>query len=439
MKKVLLSVIMVFLMIGVPSVVKAEETKPPVTQYWMTIVTQNMIIPGMSSEEMSGMEGMMGKMAGMPGFGPTRTLLLQLNSPKGLPPAPEATHDVPPAQNMGKTLPLAIPVHEKAIPEKYEIKEGPEEKLEKPKARMLIYWGCGEEVRKGQPLVIDTEKMSPIEFGNAFAGRTPTHQSSPSERKGGIYADWPNRKSSLQVPKDSSLKGDHLVHGNYTPDIRFSVGAMHDFMAPVEFTSMKGGLAESIRFDWKSIPTAIGYFATAMAHAEKTGETIFWSSSEVKETGFSLMDYLTPGDVRKFIKEKIVMEPKTTSCAIPRGIFKDAGGGMLQFIAYGEEMNLVHPPKPKDPKEPWNPIWTLKLRLKSTGMVPLSDEMAGRESRRPGRQRIERFEEEPVGKSPEQPSEQLREPEPEPESPPPPPGEEGTFDKVKKFKGLFGF
>ncbi len=31
---------------------------------------------------------------------------------------------------------------------------------EKPKARMLIYWGCGDAIRPGQPKIADTEKMS---------------------------------------------------------------------------------------------------------------------------------------------------------------------------------------------------------------------------------------------------------------------------------------
>lgn len=430
MKRIHLSAIITIFLIfalAMPSVMQAEEKKPPVTQYWMSVATQNMSIPGMSSGEMS---GIMGKMMGGPGFGPSRNLLLELNSPRSLPPDPDARHDIPPGQNMGKTLPLLIP--EKARPEKYEQeqKETREEKFEKPRARMLIYWGCSEEVKNGQPLVVDTEKMSPADFGKALSSRSVSRQYPPSERAGWIYADWPNKKNTLQVPKDSSLRGSHFVHGNYTPDIRFSIDRMHDFMAPVEFTSVKGSPLESVRFQWKEIPTAIGYFATAMAHNEKASETIFWSSSEVQDTGFGLMNYLTPSDVHKFIKEKVVMEPWTTSCAIPKGIFKDTGGGMLQFIAYGEEMNVVYPPKPADPKEPWNPIWTVKVRLKSTGMTMLSE--AGETKHRRMRERdTQRLEEE---MPPEQPQEQIQEPENKPEPPP----QEDTVDKIKKLKGLFG-
>jgi len=232
-----------------------------------------------------------------------------------------------------------------------------------------------------------------------------------------IYAEWPNKISSIEIPKDSSLQGSQFVHGNYLPDIKFSVDRMYDFMAPVEFTSVKGELSESVKFAWKDIPTAIGYFATAMGHNEKTGETIIWSSSELPDPGFGLMDYLPSADVRKFIKEKIVMNPDTTSCSIPNGIFKDAQGGMIQFVAYGEDMYVSYPPKPKDPKAPWNLIWSVKLRLKSTGMTPLT----GTQAAEPRRSR-EKEAAKPSSESQKSGEEQ-----------------EGSKDPIKKLKGLFGF
>ena len=38
---------------------------------------------------------------------------------------------------------------------------------------------------------------------------------------------------------------------------------------------------------------------------------------------------------------------------------------MIQFIAYGDELNIAYPPRPKDP------IWAVKVRRKSTSMLPL--------------------------------------------------------------------
>jgi hypothetical protein len=388
-----------------------KEKKKPVTQYWMNVETQNTSIPGMSSQDMGGLEGMlMGKMTGMGGA--RKGLVLHLSSPKAAPPEPEATHDIPPGQNMGSTLPLLIPEKPKTVREE----EGEETTYEKPKFRMLMYWGCSESVRQGQPKVIDTEKMSMTEFGRAMAGRTGSRQYPPSPRAGWTYAEWPNRKDHRQIPKDSSLQGDHFVHGNYSPDIKFAVDASHDFMAPVEFSSVKGGLADSIKFQWKKVPTALGYFAMAIGHNEKTGETIIWSSSEVQEPGYGLMGYLTPSDVAKFIKEKVVMNPEITTCTVPKGIFKDTGGAALQFIGYGDELNIAWPPKPKDPKVPHEYIWSMKLRNKSTGMLPLGMDEGTREQRDTQKQEEQPAESEKSGDAPEK--------------------KKGGLDKLR---GIFGF
>jgi len=367
------------LLLSFSSLAVAAEKKPPITQYWMNVSTQNMSIPGMSSEEMSGLEGrMMGRMAGM---GPKRNLLLQLSSPKAIPADPEATHDIPPGQKMGSTLPLIIPERDKRVRSDEE-----EEKYEKPKMRMLMYWGCSETVRPGQPKILDTEKMSMIDFGKAMSGRRGSAQYPPSQRSGWAYAEWPNKENRKEVPKGSSLEGEHFVHGNYSPDIKFSIDEMHDFMAPVEFSSVKGGLADSIKFQWKKIPTALGYFAMAMASNEKTGEMIIWSSSEPQDPGYGLMNYLSPADVNRFIKEKVVMGPEVSNCSIPQGIFKEAKGAALQFIGYGDELNIAWPPKPKDSKKPHDYIWAMKLRNKSTGMLPLGQEDNREERRTRGRQ-----------------------------------------------------
>ena len=398
----------ILLLTGSPAAA-AEKAKTPVTQYWVSVATQNMSIPGMPQEGMSGLQGMIiGKMAGV---GPKKSLLLQLNSPKALPSSPEATHDIPPGLNMGKTLPLLIPERDKPV----RSGEEPEQKAEKPKVRMLFYWGCSEAVRPGQPRVLDTEKMSMPQFGKAMSGRTGSGQTPPSQRSGWAYAEWPNRKDRQDVPKSSSLSGDHFIHGNYTPDIKFAVGERHDFMAPVEFTSVTGGLTDSIKFQWRKIPTAIGYFAMAIGHNEKTGETILWSSSDAQDPGYGLMSYLPPADVNRFIRDKVVMGPEVTSCSVPKGIFKDAGGAALQFIGYGDELNIAYPPKPKDPKIPHEYIWAVKLRNKSTGMLPIGMDEG----------KAERRAKDSTQKQDEQPAKE--------KSPDP------VKDTMNKMKGILGF
>ncbi len=340
----------------------AAEKVKPYPHYWMSVATSNQSIPGMSG----GMSGFAGMFGGKGAFGPKRDLLLQLESPRQSA-DPAANHAIPPGQNMGASLPLVTPKTEKS---EYVPPERTPEQYEKPKARMLIYWGCGESIGKGQPKVIDTAKMNPADYGKAFAGRTPTRQTPPSPHKGWTYGEWPNKDDHTEIPADSSLVGSHKISGNYVTDIPFALDKQRDFMAPVEFSPIQALAKGALKVEWQAIPTAIGYFASAMGHNQETGESIFWSSSEVPEIGFGLQDYLTPGDVSRFIKDKVVMSPARTSCTVPP-VFPNGQGAMLQFIAYGEELNLAYPPKPKDPKKFWQPDWSVKVRLKSTGMTAL--------------------------------------------------------------------
>ena len=306
-----------------------------------------------------GLGGMVGSMMGM-GGGPQKSLDLWLYSRNAKPAAPEATHDIPPALNMGPTLPLVLPRVEKASPSE----DGTPGKMEKPKARMLFYWGCGESVRPGQPKVADTEKMSLVQFGQAMKGR-----SAPDRGPWGPgRAVWPNEKNTQQVPAASSLQGDHFVHGNYAPDIKFRIGQQQDFMDPVQLAA-QGAPAESVKLEWQTIPTATGYFLMAIGHRQANGEMIIWTSSEVQDSGFGLMTYLPNDFVRKLIGEKVILPPSARSCAIPKGIFEGAEGTMVRMIAYGEELNLAQPPRPADPKANWEPIWTAKVRVKSEGMT----------------------------------------------------------------------
>jgi hypothetical protein len=270
--------------------------------------------------------------------------------------------------------------------------------------------------------------MNPEDFGKAFAGRTPTHQTPPAPHKGWVYGEWPNSEDRTDVPKESSLVGSHLVKGNYLPDIPFALDRKRDFMAPVEFTTIQSTPAGATKTEWKSIPTAIGYFATAMAHNQNTGDSIFWSASEVPEIGFALQDYLTPGDVNRFIKDKVVMDPSRTTCTVPP-IFKDSQAAMLQFIAYGEELNLIHPPKPKDPKQRWEPQWSVKVRLKSTGMTTLmaGDEGGERKGRSSQKSRQQRVQDDESGDS------RSREDNAESDS------ESSKPNIGNKLRGLFGF
>ena len=76
----------------------------------------------------------------------------------------------------------------------------------------------------------------------------------------------------------------------------------------------------------------------------------------------------------------MLLPASATSCTIPKGIFagtsmmqgeQGAMPGMLSMTAYGPESWITYPPKPADPKQPWKPEWSVRLRARSSASAML--------------------------------------------------------------------
>jgi hypothetical protein len=296
---------------------------------------------------------------------------------------------------------------------------------------MFIYWGCGETVRAGQPVVIDFANMNSQDAARAFRSRGISRPRGPAPGRNRTYGTWPNQEDSHAIPQAGSLQGEHTISGNYSPEIRFSVGERHDFMDAVAFEPVRKTPGGAYAVKWAAIPTATGYFATAMGQGENQTDIVTWSSSEVQEMGQVLMDYIAPAEVERLIREKVVMPPQTTECTVPAGIFK-SDASMFNFIAYGNELNLVHPPRPKDVKQVWEQEWAVKLRLKSTAMTMLSEREGGggRRGRPPAAQRSR----EPAAA----PAPQQDAPPAQADKPQAPNPADAVQEGVKVLRGLFG-
>jgi len=260
--------------------------------------------------------------------------------------------------NMGASLPLVTPRAAPSGP--VEERRDPIER-ERPKGRMLIFWGCGEAARAGQPVILDFASMAQGQMPSGYVARRVAVGSPPGGRTSGY---WPNPQDSKAVPDSASLHGEHTIRGNYTPDIRFALGDGQDFMERVALQTAARGAGMSVQ--WNAPATATGYFATAMGG--DGNDIVFWSSSEVQESGGLLMDYVPPGEVARLIRERVVLAPQTTECTVPGEVIKRMGGaGMFNFIAYGPEANFGFPPRPQDPQ------WAVKVRYKSTAATFLGE------------------------------------------------------------------
>ncbi len=346
-----------------------QQVKPPIAVYWMSVETA----AGMGGFSMPpGMSGML-----PPGMAGGKSMKLELGSAQAPNGEPRAAHAIPPALAMGQSLPLLTPRIERAPRERDE----DEPAFERPKGRMLVYWGCGERIRAGQPVIFDFASMNPQDAARVFRSRAIARPRGPSPGRNRTYGMWPNEQDSRRVPADGSLVGDHTISGNYSPEIPFRVGPRDDFMEAVAFEPVRRSAQGAFDVRWRVVPAATGYFATAIGQGENQNDFVMWSASEVQELGGALMDYIAPAEVARLIRDRIVLPPQTTQCFVPAGIFHGEGT-MLNFIAYGDEQNVVYPPRPRDPNVTWEQVWALKYRLKSTAMAMLGDDEGGGPRRR---------------------------------------------------------
>ena len=365
------------ILFGVPVARGAQEVASPEAQAWIDIATFSGM--GMPMGGMPGMGGMFGNRGGAGGntFGNTRSMsagrwvdvTLRTRANPNLDEAQQAV----PEGFMSPALELKTPKNAPPAPQRddEDIKHEPE----RPKGRMMLYWGCGPAIRAGQPKVLDMATAAPADFARFFVGRSATQRGAHSAVGRPL---WPNPEDSRMVPEKASLLGEHAFSGKGIPAaFRFQVPAAQDLMPPLALAqTAKDGATD---LSWNSIATARAYFVSAMGGNDKE-DMVMWTSSELPDTGFGLMDYQTNAAVDRWLKEKVLLTPKTTSCIVPKGIFGD-NGAMLRVIAYGDELNLAHPPRPKDPKIKWEPVWAVKLRVKAlaNGFLGMSEE--GRPSR----------------------------------------------------------
>ena len=350
-----------------------QKVTGPVANYWMSAATSTgtgfgaMAMGGQSGGKRPSMGDMMRMMrGGAPEV--QHNLTLQLGSAQAAAGEPKADH-VP---GTYPVLPLVTP-RQTAAPVPEETVEEQPTMPERPRGRMLIYWGCGEHAAPGQPLVIDFSKIGAGQPLPHFPFIPVRHQNPPSAGRYKTYGEWPNGRTQERPP--TLLAGAHGVHGNYSPDIKFTLPPNRDYMPPLMIDAGTKTPAGATLIAWQPVAGATGYFAAMFgASPGKEGDAtiIMWSSSAQQTfAGGGLLDYLAPGEVKRLIGQKAVMPSEQTKCAIPAEVTSGAPIGMLSMIAYGEETNFADPPRPADPHIPWNISWTAKVRYKSTAGLML--------------------------------------------------------------------
>lgn len=328
------------------TIAQNQPTTGPIATYWVTAETS----------------------AGMGAMGGQKSLTLQLQSSRTTA-APAADHLPPPGLAAGPRLPLVTPA---ARPQDAPDPEQARRIFEQQAANMpkiIIYHGCGES--GGAPLVINPSQGTAAfqRLWNAVEVRSPTP---PSPGQGRTYGVWPENRQG-QIPANGSLVGDHVVRGNYSPEIKFSLNASQDFVGAFQLSGTDQ--ASQGRVSWQPVSGAKAILATAMS-TNDNNEMIMWTSSAVPIMMGAVPDMLAQADIDRLLGSKVLLPGATTQCAIPSGFVAAAPQAMLRMIAYGGEANFSYPPRPADRRQPWNIEYVTKVRYNSTASAMLGMDMS---------------------------------------------------------------
>lgn len=343
---------------------KAPPPPPPIANYYMDAATVGGFGGMMGGEGRPSMAQMMGMMSGnAPAY--SHTLELRLASRTKAPAAPEANHLIPPGLQMGPSLPLIAPASPKPATQTYPYQQ--------PKGRMVIYWGCGEHVGAGQPTVIDFAKVAAGQMPPGMANMANYARMANIPHSAPGYGEWPNKQDRRPVPVNGSLVGAHKVEGNYSPPIAFTLG--QDFMPALNLRELGSLPSGAAQLGWTPAASTTGY-ALAMFGSAQNGDVLMWSSSKSAAMA-TMLDYISPSEVKRLIGTGHVLSPQTTQCTLPSEVVKASPAGMVMMIGYGPQAYFAEAPKA--------PKWTATARFKTVSSIMLGmPQMGGQDGAAPG-------------------------------------------------------
>src|SRR5205807_23426 len=126
----------------------------------------------------------------------------------------------------------------------------------------------GEHAKPGQPPVID--------FAQAAGGQVPPGMEilvkgfgrralqPPSQRHHATYRGWHTAPARRTVPSEGALVGAHTIHGNYSPEIKFSLNGAQDFLGPLTLTTHTTAPGGPAQLGWAAVSGAQAYAATVI-------------------------------------------------------------------------------------------------------------------------------------------------------------------------------
>ena len=135
----------------------------------------------------------------------------------------EAQQSVP-GSFMSSPLKLQAPKDGRKAPDNDDAVIEPD--AERPRGKLLLYWGCGSTVRAGQPKVLDMASASTADMAKFFVSRRATQRGTHSAAGRPV---WPSPTDARMLPATATLAGEHAFSGSGVP--RNAVSASRVFSA----------------------------------------------------------------------------------------------------------------------------------------------------------------------------------------------------------------
>ena len=132
---------------------------------------------------------------------------------------------------------------------------------EPPKGKLVMYWGCSETVRPGQPKIVNLETATIAELGKFFESRRATQRGTHATAGRPV---WPSKTTSARSPPARRIVGQHAFTGEGVPEsFKFSIPPAQDIMPEIKLRQTEQARTSCCSSGTR-IPTARAYFLGSM-------------------------------------------------------------------------------------------------------------------------------------------------------------------------------
>ena len=154
---------------------------------------------------------------------------------------------------------------------------------------------------------------------------------------------------SARAPRSrptGSLVGEHVVRGNYSPEIRFALAQGQDFLrAGRADRRTRAPASGAVPVAWQPVADAARLFPDGDRRARgRHDRDVDVERGPGQPDGRSTIS--RPDEIARLLQQRVVLAPQTTQCTVPAEVAGGVQGASLMLNAFGPEANFSHPVRP---------------------------------------------------------------------------------------------